>query len=52
MARKTFFSFHYDPDNWRAWNVRNSWVVGNKNESVGFYDRSVFEAAKRKVLKT
>jgi len=23
MARKVFFSFHYDPDNWRASQVRN-----------------------------
>lgn len=27
MARRTFFSFHYKPDVWRAWNVRNCWVV-------------------------
>lgn len=27
MARRTFFSFHYRPDNWRVWKVRNSWVV-------------------------
>jgi hypothetical protein len=31
MARKTFFSFHYKPDNWRAAKVRNIGVVeGNK----------------------
>jgi hypothetical protein len=23
MARKVFFSFHYDPDKWRASQVRN-----------------------------
>ena len=27
MARKTFFSFHYKPDNWRASQVRNIGVV-------------------------
>lgn len=27
MARKTFFSFHYKPDNWRASQVRNAGVV-------------------------
>jgi hypothetical protein len=31
MARKTFFSFHYKPDNWRAAKVRNIGVVeGNQ----------------------
>ncbi len=31
MARKTFFSFHYKPDNWRASQVRNCGVVeGNQ----------------------
>lgn len=27
MARKTFFSFHYEPDCWRAGQVRNMGVV-------------------------
>ncbi len=27
MARKVFFSFHYEPDNWRASQVRNAGVV-------------------------
>jgi hypothetical protein len=27
MARKTFFSFHYKPDNWRASQVRNMGVI-------------------------
>lgn len=31
MARKTFYSFHYKPDSWRASKVRNIGVVeGNK----------------------
>ena len=31
MARRTFFSFHYKPDNWRAAQVRNIGMVdGNK----------------------
>lgn len=48
MPRRTFFSFHYALDVWRAWNVRNSWVVrdGSK-EDRGFFDNSVFEASKR-----
>ena len=47
MARHTFFSFHYVPDVWRAWNVRNSWVVTGVNDDVGFFDKSVFESAKK-----
>ncbi len=31
MARRTFYSFHYQPDNWRASQVRNMGVVdGNR----------------------
>ena len=31
MARKCFYSFHYDPDNWRASQVRNMGVIeGNQ----------------------
>lgn len=31
MARRTFFSFHYKPDNWRAAQVRNMGVIeGNR----------------------
>ncbi|MCJ2121269.1 TIR domain-containing protein [Methylobacterium sp. J-077] len=48
MPRRTFFSFHYGPDVWRAWNVRNSWVVRRDDkEDQGFFDSSVFEASKR-----
>lgn len=48
MLRRTFFSFHYEPDVWRAWNVRNSWVVRETDEeSRGFFDSSVFEASKK-----
>lgn len=56
MARRTFFSFHYQEDVWRACNVRNCWVVNpDLEESEGFYDSSVFEASKKEsdeVLKT
>jgi MTH538 TIR-like domain (DUF1863) len=48
MPRRTFFSFHYKPDVWRAWNVRNSWVVRPEDqEGQGFFDSSVFEASQR-----
>jgi hypothetical protein len=50
VARRTFFSFHYDLDVSRAWVVRNSWVAKvaqGDRESAGFFDSSVFEASKR-----
>ncbi len=47
MARRTFFSFHYDLDVHRAWNVRNSWVTQPDRESAGFFDSSVFESKQR-----
>jgi hypothetical protein len=46
--RRTFFSFHYKPDVWRAWNVRNCWVVKSDEQiDRGFFDSSVFEANKK-----
>ncbi len=46
--RRTFFSFHYIPDVWRAWNVRNSWVVKPDDQvDRGFFDSSVFEASQK-----
>ena len=45
--RRTFFSFH-TPDVWRAWNVRNCWVIKPDEQSDrGFFDSSVFEANKK-----
>lgn len=50
MARRTFFSFHYEPDVSRAWVVRNSWVTKvaqGERRDAGFFDSSVFEAQQR-----
>lgn len=47
MARKTFFSFHYQEDVWRVWNVRNCLVVSKDQEAEGFFDGSVFEASQK-----
>lgn len=47
MARRTFFSFHYQPDVWRAFNVRNSLRLVDDETVDGFFDSSVFEASKR-----
>ena len=46
MARRVFFSFHYD-DVIRAMTVRNSWVVRGDNEPIGFVDKAAFEAVER-----
>jgi hypothetical protein len=48
MARRTFFSFHYGNDVWRASNVRNSWVVKGENDAAGFVDHADFEEVKKK----
>lgn len=46
MARRVFFSFHYDRDIWRANQVRNCWVTHADRESAGFWDASLWERAK------
>ncbi len=46
MARKTFFSFHYERDAWRAANVRNSGVLSNDDE-FGFIDAVDWEKIER-----
>ena len=46
MARRVFFSFHYENDINRSMTVRNSWVTQGK-EAAGFYDKAEFEQVKR-----
>lgn len=46
MARRVFFSFHYDNDINRSMTVRNSWVTQGK-ESAGFIDKAEFEQVKK-----
>lgn len=48
MARKVFFSFHYDRDVRRIVQIRNSWIVRAKGESQPFYDKAEWETVKRK----
>lgn len=48
MARKVFFSFHYDRDVKRVMQVRNAWVVRRKGEAQPFYDKAVFEKVKKR----
>lgn len=46
MARRTFFSFHYEQDAWRAGQVRNSGLFNNA-DSVGFIDKAEWENIER-----
>ena len=46
MARRVFFSFHYDNDVWRANQVRNCNVIAGY-EAAGFFDCSEYEKAKK-----
>lgn len=48
MARKVFFSFHYDRDVRRVVQVRNSWVVRPEGGAQPFYDKADFEEAKKR----
>ena len=47
MARRAFFSFHFERDVWRAGQVRNSWVTKDC-EGAGFLDAAAWEAVKKK----
>lgn len=47
MARRTFFSFRYKNDNWRAAIVRNCWVCQGC-QSAGFFDSAEWEEVKKK----
>lgn len=46
MARKTFFSFHYERDVWRAANVRSCNMISSDDE-YGFVDKAAWESIKR-----
>lgn len=46
MARRVFFSFHYENDVWRANVVRNSWVTKDR-DAAGFVDAAAFEEVKK-----
>jgi len=47
MARRVFFSFHYERDVWRAGQVRNCWVTKDREEA-GFWDAASWEEVKKK----
>jgi hypothetical protein len=48
MARRIFFSFHYDRDIWRVSQVRNSGIVLPPGDTIdGFIDAASWESIKR-----
>lgn len=47
MARRVFFSYHFQRDTWRANQVRNSWVTKRDREAAGYFDAADQEEVKR-----
>lgn len=47
LARRVFFSFHFDNDAWRANQIRHSWITKPDRESAGFFDAADQEELKR-----
>jgi len=47
MARRVFFSFHYENDIWRVNQVRNTWVTKEDIEEAGYIDAADFEKLKK-----
>lgn len=47
MARRVYFSFHFERDAWRAGQVRNSWVCKPDREAAGFDDAAAWEEVQR-----
>jgi hypothetical protein len=47
MARRVFFSFHYERDVQRAGVVRNHWVTKDGAEDAGFIDKASWESIER-----
>ena len=48
MARRVFFSFHYERDIWRVNQVRNHWITKPGSEDAGYWDAGLWEEAKKK----
>lgn len=48
MARRVFFSFHFERDIWRVGQVRNSWLTKPDRESAGYWDKAKYEEVKKK----
>ncbi len=48
MARRVFFTFHYQRDIWRVNVVRNHWLTKPDAQEAGFWDHSLWEETKKK----
>ena len=48
MVRKVFFSFQYERDIWRVYQVRNHWVTKLNRPDAGYIDKAEFEKLKRR----
>jgi hypothetical protein len=46
MARRVFFSFHYQNDIWRVSQIRDCWVTRDRT-AAGFWDAADWEKVKR-----
>lgn len=47
--RSVYFSFHYDRDNWRVSQVRNSWLIRPQDRKASpFLDKASWEEIKKK----
>jgi hypothetical protein len=47
MARRVFFSFHYQRDIWRVSQIRNSWVTKKSGDVAGYWDHADWEKVER-----
>lgn len=47
MARRVFFSFHYQRDIWRVCQIRNAWVTKPNLEEAGYVDHATWEQLER-----
>ena len=47
MARKVFFSFHFERDIWRTGQVRNCWITKPDRESAGYWDKVKWEQVQK-----
>ena len=47
MARRVFFSFHYERDIWRVNQVRHTWITKDSIEEAGYIDAADFEEVER-----
>lgn len=47
MARRVFFSFHFERDIWRVGQVRNCWLTKADRKSAGYWDAAAWEKVKK-----